>query len=403
MSTASSTSTAPASSLDPARFDELLAKARDGAERRERERDLPRDLIRELLDAGFGSARVPVEAGGEGVDLETLFDRLIRLAAADSNVSHVFRGHLAFVEQQFFESDDARQAAWFAELVGGAFVGNAQSELTNTSDLATTLVETDRGLILNGRKFYTTGSIYADWIDLSARFEGEDYQVISSTHVDGVQSIDDWKGFGQQLTGSGTTTFTDVLVDRANVRPSGADGEFKHAYLMGFFQLVLLAVVAGIGRAAVDDAVAFVRPRRRIFGFAGESLPRDNHLVQSVVGDLSSAAFAARATVLQCARDLDRAIAGHRRGAPDVAAAVEAQLNVYRAQQTVLPAVIKATGDLFEVGGASGVDTGLALDRHWRNARTIATHNPAIQRKRSIGAFELNGTSPEWNQQAAPE
>ena len=402
MSRAPSTSTA-ASALDPAAFTALVARARDGAERRERERDLPRTLIRDLLDAGFGSARVPVEHGGEGVELDTLFDRLIRLAAADSNVSHVFRGHLAFVEQQFFEPDADRRAAWFAEVLRGGFVGNAQSELTSTSDLATTLVEVDGGLLLNGRKFYTTGSIYADWIDLSARFGDEDYQVIASTHADGVQSIDDWKGFGQQLTGSGTTTFTDVAIDRANARPYASDSPFRHAYMMGFFQLVLLAVVAGIGRAAVDDAVTFVQPRRRIFGFAGESLPRENHLVQSVVGDLSSAAFAARATVLQCARDLDRALAAHLGGDVDLTAVVEAQLNVYRAQQTVLPAIVTATGDLFEVGGASSVDTGLALDRHWRNARTIATHNPAIQRKRSIGAWELNGTPPEWNQQAAPK
>lgn len=399
---APATAPATASSLDAPTFEALLTRVREGAEQRERERDLPGGLIRELLDAGFGSARVPVADGGEGVDLPTLFERVIRLATADSNVSHVFRGHLAFVEQQFFEHDRARRSAWFAEVVTGAFVGNAQSELSSTSDIATTLVETDGGLRLNGRKFYTTGSIYADWIDLSARFGDEDYQVIASTHVDGVRSVDDWKGFGQQLTGSGTTTFTDVPVEQAHVRPYAADGEFKHAYLMGFFQLVLLAVVAGIGRAAVDDAVAFVQPRRRIFGFAGESLPRDDHLVQSVVGDLSSVAFSARAAVLQCARDLDRALATHRRGEGDLALVVEAQLNVYRAQQTVLPAVVKATGDLFEVGGASAVDTGRALDRHWRNARTIATHNPAIQRRRSIGAWELNGTLPEWQQQAPP-
>ncbi len=380
-------------------FDALLVQVRDGAERRERERDLPRDLIRALLDIGFGSARVPVAAGGEGADLATVFTRLIRLAAADSNVSHVFRGHLAFVEQQFFESQQDRDR-WFPEVLAGAFVGNAQSELSGTSDLATTLTETDHGLVLNGRKYYTTGSIYADWIDLSARFGDEDYQVITSTHVPGVQSVDDWKGFGQRLTGSGTTTFTDVVVDRDRVRRYGADSSYRHAYTMGFYQLVLLAVVAGIGRAAVDDAVAFVRPRSRIFGYAGEALPRENHLVQSVVGDLSSAAFAAKATVLQCARDLDGALAGLLDGHPDDDAFTEAQLNVYRAQQTVLPSIVKLTGDLFEVGGASSVDSGRALDRHWRNARTIATHNPAIHRRRSIGAWELNGTPPEWNQTA---
>lgn len=378
---------------------DFLQRLRDGAAERDRNRELPRAEVRELLDAGFGSARVPAEHGGEGVDLATLFARLIDLAAADSNVAHVFRGHLAVIEMQFFEPDAARRDAWYGRALAGDLVGNAQSEQTATSDLATTLTSVDGELRLNGRKYYTTGSIYADWIDLSARYNDEDHQVIVSTRTPGVESIDDWAGFGQRLTGSGTTTFTDVVVEPELVRPYALDDDgFRHPYLMGFFQLVLLGVVAGVGRAAVDDAVAFVQPRRRIFGYGGEAFPREDPLVQTVVGKLSSAAFTARAAVLEAARSLDAALAGYRAGAPDAAAFTRAQLDVYRAQQTVLPTVIDATAELFEVGGASSVDTGRGLDRHWRNARTIATHNPSVQRLRAIGDWELNGVLPHFNQ-----
>lgn len=378
---------------------DFLQRLRDGAAERDRNRELPRAEVRELLDAGFGSARVPAEHGGEGVDLATLFARLIDLAAADSNVAHVFRGHLAVIEMQFFEPDAARRDAWYGRALAGDLVGNAQSEQTATSDLATTLTSVDGELRLNGRKYYTTGSIYADWIDLSARYNDEDHQVIVSTRTPGVESIDDWAGFGQRLTGSGTTTFTDVVVEPELVRPYALDDDgFRHPYLMGFFQLVLLGVVAGVGRAAVDDAVAFVQPRRRIFGYGGEAFPREDPLVQTVVGKLSSAAFTARAAVLEAARSLDAALAGYRAGAPEAAAFTRAQLDVYRAQQTVLPTVIDATAELFEVGGASSVDTGRGLDRHWRNARTIATHNPSVQRLRAIGDWELNGVLPHFNQ-----
>ncbi|MFS0894496.1 hypothetical protein [Microbacterium sp. 179-I 3D3 NHS] len=377
---------------------DLLQRLREGAALRDQARELPHAEIRELLAERFASARVPAASGGEGVDLATLFARLIDLAAADSNVAHVFRGHLAVIEQQWFEPDAARRDAWYERVLAGDLVGNAQSEQTATSDLATTLTSVDGELRLNGRKYYTTGSIYADWIDLSARYLDEDHQVIVSTRTPGVESIDDWAGFGQRLTGSGTTVFTDVVVDPGLVRPYALDDDgFRHPYLMGFFQLVLLAVVAGIGRAAVDDAVAFVQPRRRIFGYGGEAFPREDPLVQAVVGRLSSTAFAARATVLEAARSLDAALDGYRAGAPDAAAFTRAQLDVYRAQQTVLPAVIEATAELFEVGGASSVDTGRGLDRHWRNARTIATHNPSVQRQRAIGDWELNGVVPAFN------
>lgn len=376
---------------------ELLDRIRAGAAERDRSRELPRDLVREVLASGWPAARVPVAAGGAGASVAELTEQLIALAAADSNIAHVFRGHLAVIEQQFFEPDPERRSLWYRRVLAGELVGNAQSELTATSDLATTLSD-DHGLLrLDGRKYYTTGSIYADWIDLSARHGDEDVQVLVATHEPGVESVDDWRGFGQRLTGSGTTTFSGVLVDPADVRPYAADHDgFRHPYLMGFFQLVLLAVVAGIGRAVVDDAVEYVQPRRRIFGYAGEALPREHPLVQSVVGELSADAFAARAITLEAARSLDRALEAYVDGRHDPDAFTRAQLDVYRAQQTVLPTVVNAASRLFEVGGASAVDTELALDRHWRNARTIATHNPAIHRQRAVGDWELNGTAPGW-------
>src|SRR5260221_12341374 len=35
-----------------------------------------------------------------------------------------------------------------------------------------------------------------------------------------------------------------------------------------------------------------------------------------------------------------------------------------------------------------------SCDRHWRNARTVASHNPAIYRERAIGDYYLNGQKP---------
>ncbi len=51
--------------------------------------------------------------------------------------------------------------------------------------------------------------------------------------------------------------------------------------------------------------------------------------------------------------------------------------------------------ELFQTVGASATMRPKALDRHWRNAQTIATHNPIVFRARSIGDYEINGTLPE--------
>ncbi|GAA1270009.1 hypothetical protein GCM10009609_36340 [Pseudonocardia aurantiaca] len=54
---------------------------------------------------------------------------------------------------------------------------------------------------------------------------------------------------------------------------------------------------------------------------------------------------------------------------------------------------------IFEVGGSSALDHRFQLDRHWRNARTLASHNPATYRERQLGDFVLTAThrcSSRW-------
>ena len=50
---------------------------------------------------------------------------------------------------------------------------------------------------------------------------------------------------------------------------------------------------------------------------------------------------------------------------------------------------------IFEVAGTRSALEPLNLDRHWRNAQTVATHNPIAFRARAIGDFWINGTVPE--------
>jgi len=372
-------------------LESFLSRVAEGTVAREADRHLLFDEVAELRALGFGSLRIPVERGGAGLSIEQLFSRLIDVSAADSSLGHLFRGHIAFVEGLLFdERENGRDiSAWVERIVAGDLVGNAQSERQETANITTRLDRTADGISVTGTKYYTTGSIYADWIHLAA-LDGDDRVAVTvSTHEGGVRVIDDWDGFGQLLTGSGTTIFDAAPVDPANIgnsvpTPAGL------CQTGSILQLSLLAVVAGIAQAALADTVAFVRPRRRTFGFAGETLPRDDTLVQAVVGELTSVAHTARALVLDTARRLDAVNAGSH----DAHAAM---LDVFRVQQVLPPLVLGALGRLFEVGGASAVSRTAALDRHWRNVRTIASHNPAVQRAAALGQFELNGTMPEWS------
>ena len=382
-------------------LDEVLIGIASRAVEREQSHTLLYDEVRALQSIGFGSVRLPAEHGGLGLSFEQLVERLILVASADSNLAHLYRGHIAVVEEIVagYDADDANRDAWIQRIARGEFVGNAQSEKQETGDITTRVERDGNRILLTGRKFYTTGSIYADWIRLAA-LDGETrVGVTVSTKDPGVESIDDWDGFGQPLTGTGTTVFERVAVDPADIIVSGEHPARGH-HIASVFQLILLAAAAGIGRAALRDAVEFVRPRRRIFGFPGETPPREDTLVQETIGSVSARADAAVRLVVSGARDVDRAT--ERYAAGDEDAYADLLIDVYRLQQIVAPLVLDAATEIFEVGGASAVSTKTALDRHWRNARTVHSHNPAAQRRRVVGDFELNGTRPDFRAPGAP-
>ena len=225
----------------------VLARAREQGPAREQERTLLYDRVAELQEAGFGALRLPVAEGGAGYSLRQLFDTLITIAAADSNLAHLYRGHVAFVEGLLIEPDKGRRQRWLPRILRGDLVGNAQSERQEVAEIKTTLSTQDDTVFLDGVKYYTTGSIYADWIYLAAMENGERVGATVWTGHDGVRSVDDWDGFGQILTGSGTTVFERVPVEDGEIERFDGHEGFRSRYIVSIFQLCLLAVVAGIG------------------------------------------------------------------------------------------------------------------------------------------------------------
>ncbi|KAF1022045.1 MAG: Dibenzothiophene desulfurization enzyme C [Paracidovorax wautersii] len=230
------------------RFRPVFAEIRAGAVERELQRRLPHQEIRRLAAAGLTAVRVPTEFGGAGASLPELFNLLIELGEADSNVAQSIRAHLGFVEIVLNSSRSAWRETWLRRLAAGELVGPGRGETGEVQQgaLQTRLYQRDGQWFLDGRKFYSTGLLYADWADVGATGEdGLSYAVVVRRSDEGVQPLDDWNGFGQRLTSSGTTHYRNVPVDPSEIRPD----EERFPYSQAFFQLVHLATIAGIGRA----------------------------------------------------------------------------------------------------------------------------------------------------------
>ncbi|WP_213775312.1 acyl-CoA dehydrogenase family protein [Bradyrhizobium sp. dw_78] len=390
----------PSHRLDPRSPDlqALLDHIAEGESERERERVLPFEAIDLIRRARLGALRIPAEVGGGGSSIRELLEIVVRLGEADANVAHILRNHFSVVERLVRRPKDEQSRQWQKAVADGAIIGLATTELESpkVGDVTpnTTLTPDGSDYLLNGTKYYSTGTLYSDYVLVRAADpSGANGATIIPVQRDGVELIDDWDGLGQRLTATGTTHFRNVRVKREEIVFDAPDVGYGVPYSNTFAQLFLTAVNAGIVRAILRDATALVRSRKRTFYYAPNEHPIDDPLLQQTVGQIASAAFAAETVVLAAADALDVATDAFDAGSANaVEEAHRAALLSAKAKIVADELAIRSGSLLFDVGGASATKKATNFDRHWRNARTLSSHNPTTFKARSIGQYEISGT-----------
>lgn len=380
-------------------FAVLLAQIAAGARDRDRDDENPFDQVAALKRAGFGALRLPESLGGAGLTVPQLFSTIIDVAAADPIVAHIFRAHFWFVEERLRTADDAASRRWLDRVLDGKIVGNAFSEkggLAVGSLVFNTrlLPDGQGGYRLTGEKYYSTGTLFSDYLTVTATTDHDSVAtVVVPADREGVGIVDDWDGFGQRRTGTGTTTFTDVAVAADEVLTDARyDAEPQPTVQFAFLQLFIHAVVAGILENVVEDGVALLESRERNFSHAVAERPVDDPLLQRQLGEVASTAYVARAAVLDAAAIIGAATDSALDGVPDATLAQEAQLAVAKVKVHLDRVAPDAATRLLELGGASAASRTRNLDRHWRNIRTITLHNPVAYKARVVGENLLHGT-----------
>jgi alkylation response protein AidB-like acyl-CoA dehydrogenase len=376
----------------------LLADIGAGAAERELRDESPFAQVAAVARAGLGALSLPVAEGGPGASVRELFGFVTDLAEADPIVAHVLRTHYSQVLGFLRLPDPDVRRRWLDEVRAGKVFGNAISETGSVSagshEFTTRLDRKDGadGLVLNGTKYYSTGTMYADWIAVVARVDGDRLAtVLVPADREGVAVVDDWDGMGQRRTGTGTTSFRDVVVapdevvgvrDRLTPRPAGD---------VPFLQLYLHAVIAGILRSVVADAAELVRSRTRTFDHAPAPRPVDDPILQETVGRLAATAWIAESAVATAADAVEAAEAAVRAGEPTEEVGRAASIAICAVKVHLDRVATDAATALFDVGGASASGRARNLDRHWRNIRTITLHNPAAYKATALGRLHISG------------
>jgi SfnB family sulfur acquisition oxidoreductase len=370
--------------------EEIGAKIAEGAAARDRERILPYDEIELLSRAGLFAVTVPRQYGGLGARLHVVARLIATLSAADSSIGQIPQNHFFMLEALRLQGTEEQKRFFYERVLAGERLGNALSETgTKTAyDHATRLTRDGSIYRLNGRKFYSTGVIFAHWVAVVAN-DDDDRATIAFVPRDtkGITIIDDWSGFGQRTTGSGTTLLDDVEVHPFSILSLQA--LFDRPTAIGpFAQIMHAAVEQGIAEAALSDTVYFVR-KSRPWKYASVTRASDDPYTVAAVGQLKVRVDASAALLERAALFVDRVVDN-----PSSDAVAAASVAVAEAKIASTNAALLVASKLIELGGSSATLAKYNLDRHWRNARTHTVHDPVRWKYHTVGDYWLNGANP---------
>lgn len=371
---------------------ELAASARLQAGKRDQQRKLPWAEVEQFTRSGLGSISIPREYGGPEVSFVTIAEVFRIISAADPALGQIPQNQFGLLQLLRGAASERQKQVLFKSVLDGWRIGNAGPErgTKNTLELKARIVRDGDVHLISGQKFYSTGALFAHWV--AAKALDEDGRLVLAfirRGSPGLRIVDDWSGFGQRTTASGTVLLNEVPVDAELVVENWRIGETPN--IQGSVsQLIQAAIDAGIAENAIDDAIAFIRERARPWIDAGVDKAGDDPYVIADIGRLKLELHAAQALLVKAGKVLDEVNA-----APvDAASAARASIAVAEAKVLTTEISLLASEKLLELSGSRATLAEFNLDRHWRNARVHTLHDPVRWKYHAVGAYHLNGTLP---------
>lgn len=377
--------------------------AADSAERELHGKSLLPQL-RRVAESGLLGIVVPAAHGGPGLPASTKVEVVRRLSRGDGALGQLLLSHFVIGEAISGLGEAAPAPRIYADILAGAQLGNATAERGTATalDRRTSVTQRPDGKwVLNGTKYYATGALGAAWIAVAAVIAGREDEtatVFVRPDQDGVTlDLDKWSAFGQRGTASGEVRLTDVVVDADLVIEEGAAPDPVDApptVLGAYDQALHAAIDIGIARAALEDGAHFVRTTSRPWKeavLAGvTSAAEEPHVVRRF-GELTARLYALEALLARGTAIID---AGQSEAELSRDTAAAASLTVAAAKALAQEYAVEIASGIFELTGASGTDSAVNLDRHWRNVRTHSLHDPARWKYVHLGNHTLHGTRP---------
>ncbi|WP_026075460.1 acyl-CoA dehydrogenase family protein [Cellulomonas massiliensis] len=375
--------------------DDLLERVHERAATHDRENTFPHDDLDDLRAAGYLTAFVPEQLGGAGLTLEEVAREQVRLAAAAPATALAVNMHLVVTGLAALLAGHGDDSVGFVlrDAAAGEVFAFGNSEAGNDLVMFGSRTRAERqpdgGYRFHGTKIFT--SLGPVWTRLATFGLDEDHPdgprlVHGVVGREGVTTKDDWDTLGMRATQSATTVLDGAYAPADQVYralPPGPSADPFIFALFAVFETLLAAVYTGVGRRAVELAVAAAH-RRTSFKHDGRPYAHDPD-IRWKVAEAALAQDGAELQVFALARDVDeRADHGSRWFAQLVGLKV-------RATETARVVVDLA----LRVGGGGGYFTGNELNRLYRDVLAGIYHPSDDESAHGTVATSVLGPLPD--------
>jgi len=275
--------------------------------------DVPAGIVREMAAQGMFGYSIPEEFGGAGMTTEELV-----LAAMElSQCSVAFRARVGTntgigSEALVADGTPEQKKKYLPMLASGEITGCFALTEPEAGSEATALRSTARRegdvYILNGTKCFITNAPIAGLFTVMARTNPAEpgaagiSAFIVERDTPGLSTGTPYRKMGQEGSPVSEVHFNDCRVPAANLIGGQEGVGFRTAMkVLNKQRIHLAALCTGPAIRMLDEAIRFVTERRQF----GQALA-DFQLIQAMIADCQTEIHAARALILETARQRDR-------------------------------------------------------------------------------------------------
>lgn len=327
---------------------------------------LPAEDIQDLKNSGLLKLCIPKSYGGWEGSLKTITEVQLELSQGSGSTALVVAMTLHVMsharETRLWPENIYKKIA--QDVSQGALINAIASEPRLGSPSRgglpdTTAIPKGKDLVIHGHKTWASGGKHLKHLLLRVRLEDTAISVWIPANTPGLHWKKTW-GHGLSLRGSDSH---DLILKKVQV-PQTHILEQSPGPPNFWFAMLIAATYLGMAIAARDEAIRYAL--ERVPTALGKPIATLSG-IQRQIGDMDIQLQAAKSLLLQTASEWKATPKQYQRF----------QSKATTAKYVAVETALKVTDQALRIVGAAGLESGLAIERHFRDVRAGLMHPPS--------------------------